>query len=127
MNENIFGALTACQKAEALSAIEPLDDNTFQTTGRRNCNMRALRRHLRWKHSGRRIHGKNTEALHATVTIANFTNNARSFKRCLEAIAAKRSDMQQDIGKTRLVRNNEAVALCNVKPLNVAGHFNKFA
>ncbi|MNH34697.1 hypothetical protein D3C79_953100 [compost metagenome] len=89
MNENILSALAARQKAKALGAVEPLDDNSFQTAGRRNGNMGALRRHLRWMHGSRCIHGQNTKALHASVTIANFTNNTRTFEGSLEAIATK--------------------------------------
>ena len=39
MDKNVLRAFPACEKAEALGAIEPFYDGTFQPTGRRYLHM----------------------------------------------------------------------------------------
>src|SRR5690606_5683120 len=46
VDENIFRAFAARQEAEALGAVEPLDDHALKSARRRNGDMGALRRHL---------------------------------------------------------------------------------
>src|SRR5262245_2793110 len=46
MNEDVLGALAASQEAEALGAVEPLDDGAFEPARRRDLHMGADRRKL---------------------------------------------------------------------------------
>ncbi len=76
-------------EAEALGAVEPLDDHALKAARRRNSHMGALRWHLRRMNGGRRIHRQDAETLQAAITIANFTNDARTFQCSLEAVATQ--------------------------------------
>ena len=89
MDENIFRPLAARQEAEALGAIEPLDDHALKAARRRNSHMSSLRRHLRRVNGSRRIHRQDAETLQAAIAIANFTNDARTFQSSLEAVATQ--------------------------------------
>jgi hypothetical protein len=75
VDENVLGPLAPGQKAEALGAVEPLDDRALESAGRLDLHMGANRGQLRWMNCGRRIHRDNSKVLIAAFALLNFADD----------------------------------------------------
>ncbi len=75
--------------------------------------------------SRRFIHGNYPEDLCALGATLGFAQDARSFKGSLVSAAAQGRDMKQDV-LSAVIRNNKAIAFCDIEPFNATGNFKKF-
>src|SRR5665213_1065262 len=73
MHEDVGRALAAGEKAEAAQTVEPLNLRALEPAGRRDRDMGARRRHLRWVDRGRLVHRQNPEGLQALGALLHFT------------------------------------------------------
>ncbi len=124
MHEDVFRALAARQEAEALGAVEPLDQRTLEPARGGDLHMGAYRRQLRGMNRGRLIHRKDLESLVAALATLDEGNDARSLEDRLVTVAAQAGYVQENILHA-IVRNDEAEAFGDVEPLDDTGDFNK--
>ena len=84
--------------------------------------MGARRRKLSRVDRGRLVHRDDAEGLQALRPLQHLAHDARALVCGLEAVAAQAGNVQQHV-RQAVIRNDEAVALGNVEPLDGAAEF----
>jgi hypothetical protein len=118
MDENIFRALAARQKAEALDPVEPFDHGRLPVAFRDHRDMRALGQ-LRWMNGRALIHAQDAEGLQSAIAFEHFADDARPLICGLIAVAAQHRYMEENVGHP-VIRNDEAEPLRRIEPFDVA-------
>src|SRR5213078_4180521 len=118
-------AFPAREEAEAAQAVEPFNLRTLEPAGRRHRDMGARRQHLGRMDRGRLVHRDDAEGLVAFGALHSLANETRAFVSGLVTVAPQHGHMEQDVGLAA-IRDDEAVALGCVEPLDDAGYFNEF-